>query len=97
MPGKSTEKPFTAIGQRIIAIREALGLNQSEFALRADLKKSQVSNWESGLHRPSLDACIAIRETYGLSIDFIIFGNLDALPHKVAKLLESNPRVKDSK
>jgi len=34
-----------------------------------------------------------MRETYGLSIDFIIFGNLDALPHRIAKALESNPDV----
>lgn len=90
---ESDTRPYTEIGLRIKAGRKALGYNQTEFAKKAGFTKSQVSNWEGGLHRPSLDACIALRETYGLSIDFIIFGNLDALPHRIAKALESNPDV----
>lgn len=90
-------RPYKEIGDRLKAGRKALGLSQTEFASRAGFSKSQVSNWEGGVHRPSLDACIGMRETYGLSIDFIIFGNLDALPHKIAKLLESNPDVNFSR
>lgn len=97
MPQENANHPYSDIGNRIKAGRQALGYSQTDFAKRAGLSKSQVSNWESGLHRPSLDACITLRETYGLSIDFIIFGNLDALPHKIAKLLESNPSVSFSK
>ncbi|MFT4962512.1 MAG: transcriptional regulator with XRE-family HTH domain [Paracoccaceae bacterium] len=94
---ESTERPYKEIGSRIHAARLALELSQTDFAKRAKFSKSQVSNWEGGAHRPSLDACITMRETYGLSIDFIIFGNLDALPHKIAKALESNPSVSFSK
>ena len=93
-PGET--RPYRDIANRLKQARYALGLNQTEFAATAGLKKSQVANWEGGLHRPSLDACIALRETYGLSIDFIIFGNLDALPHKIARALLSNPTVSDS-
>ena len=96
---KMTEaiKPYVEIGRRIKAARTALGHNQRVFAQKAGFSGSQVSNWESGLYRPSLDNCITLRETYGLSIDFIIFGNLDALPHRIAKLLEDNPEVNNSK
>jgi transcriptional regulator with XRE-family HTH domain len=93
----SNERPYQKIGLRIQAARHALELSQTDFAKRANFSKSQVSNWEGGAHRPSLDACISMRETYGLSIDFIIFGSLDALPHKIAKALESNPSVNFSK
>lgn len=96
MPTK-TIKPYIEIGNRIRAGREALGYNQKQFADRAGFNNSQVSNWESGLHRPSLDSCITLRETFGLSIDFIIFGILDALPHKIAKAVESNPLVRNSR
>lgn len=97
MSSDKTIRPFEDIGSRIRAGRQALGYSQTEFAQKAGFTKSQVSNWEGGLHRPSLDACIALRETYGLSIDFIVFGNLDALPYKIAKQLESNPAVSISK
>lgn len=95
MTGKSA-KPYADIGERIRAGRVALEYNQTDFAKAAGFSKSQVSNWESGLHRPSLDACISLRETFGLSIDFIVFGNLDALPHRIARALESKPLVKNS-
>lgn len=94
---EKTIKPYVEIGKRIKVGRIALGLNQKQFSDRANLSNSQVSNWESGLHRPSLDNCILLRETFGLSIDFIIFGNLDALPHKIARAIESNPDVSFSK
>ncbi|CUH68656.1 transcriptional repressor DicA [Thalassovita gelatinovora] len=97
MSAENSERPYTEIGHRLRAARKALGYNQTDFAKRAGFTKGQVSNWEGGAHRPSLDACIAMRETYGLSIDFIIFGNMDALPHKIAKLLESSPSVNLSK
>ena len=97
MATESPNRPYAEIGNRLRAGRKALGYSQTDFAKNAGFTKSQVSNWEGGLHRPSLDACITLRETYGLSIDFIIFGNLDALPHKIAKVLESNPAVSFSR
>jgi transcriptional regulator with XRE-family HTH domain len=86
-------RPYKDIGERIKAARMVLNYSQKDFAVKAGLTPPLVSNWEKGLHRPSLDNCIVLRETYGLSIDFIVFGSLDALPYKLAKALESNPLV----
>lgn len=90
MSQETPDRPYTDIGQRLRAGRKALNLTQTEFAKKGGFTKSQVSNWEGGAHRPSLDACIAMREKFGLSIDYVVFGNLDALPHRIARLLDTS-------
>lgn len=73
-------KPYRDIGERPLWRRELTGLDQEEFAQRAGLKRSQYSNWESGSHRLSLNGALAIRQTWGLSLDFLFEGIADALP-----------------
>lgn len=88
--------PHHEIAARLIAAQDALGLSAKEMAERAGLTKSQMSNWQSGQVRISLEGAIALRETHGLSLDFIFFGNLDALPYKLARALQSSPLVSNS-
>lgn len=93
---KLEQRPFGDIARRLRDARTVLELDQTAFAGRAGLKNQTYSNWESGNFRISIDGALALRETYGLSLDFIYCGNLDALPHKIAKALASSPRVKNS-
>lgn len=89
----SPDAPYAEIAHRLRAAQSALGLSAKEFAERAGQSKSQMSNWQSGQVRISLDGALALREVYGLSMDFIYFGNLDALPYRIAKELSSSPAV----
>lgn len=77
---EKTEKPFNDIGQRIRWHRDLMGMEQKEYAERAGLKRAQLSNWESGGYRVSIDGARALRKTYGLSLDFLYEGIADALP-----------------
>ena len=43
-------------GGRIRALRKARGLTQGELAARIDMKKSIVSDWESGKREPKMEA-----------------------------------------
>lgn len=87
------DTPFADIAARLHAAQAALGLSQKEFAERAGISEQQMSNYKSGVYRISLDSAIKLRETWGLSMDFIYFGILDALPHRIAKELTSSPDV----
>lgn len=87
---------FEEQAERLRLAQSALGLTAKEFAERAGLSKTQMSNWQSGQIRISLDGAIALRETYGLSIDFILFGNMDALPNKLATAIRSISLVRNS-
>lgn len=73
-------KAYQDIANRLKWHRDLLELNQEEYALRAGLKRNQLSNWEAGSNRIGLDGARALRKTYGLSLDFIYEGDPDTLP-----------------
>lgn len=74
------EKPFGEIAMRLRWHRELLGLTQKEYAEKIGQKRATLNNWESGDYRLSLDGALALRKTYGLSLDFMYEGIDDALP-----------------
>lgn len=77
---KLDEKPFGEIAARIRWHRELEGLTQKEYAEKIGQKRATINNWESGDYRLSLDGALALRKTYGLSLDFMYEGMADALP-----------------
>lgn len=82
----NAEHPFSEIGERIRWHRRDFeDLSQDAYALKAGLKRPQLANWETGQFRLSLDGALALRETYGLSLDFIYIGNSDALPATIRR------------
>lgn len=89
--------PYGDIAARIRWHRALQGLNQAEYASMAGLKRPQVSNWELGQQRVSIDGAMALRRTYGLSLDFIYEGIEDALPMTLRKALLDNPVDKSAK
>lgn len=91
-------KPFQDIAERIRWHREQVEkVNQADYGKRAGLKRSQVSNWETGDSRVSIDGALSLRETYGLSLDFIYEGIDDALPMTLRAAWRDRPRVSHSK
>lgn len=87
-------KPFADVAARVRWHRSLEGLDQKEYAERAGLKRSQLSNWESGAQCVSVDGARKLRRTYGLSMDFIFEGIDDALPMTLRAALRDNPLVK---
>lgn len=87
MSAAEIESP-KAIGQRLKSARLALGYREKKvYAERAGLTAQTYGPWELGEREITREGAKALRRTYGLSLDFIYFGNTDALPHKLAKLL----------
>lgn len=92
-----SDKPFGAIASRIIWHRRLEGLEQKDYAEKAGLTRSQLSNWETGTSRVSIDGAIKLRHTYGLSLDFIYEGIADTLPMTLRSAWMDRPEVKASK
>lgn len=90
-------KPFGDIAERLRWHRSLLEKDQAEYAEQAGLKRSQLSNWESGNSRISIDGARALRQTYGLSLDFIYEGIADALPMTLRSAWIDRPSVSASK
>lgn len=66
-------------------------MTQSEYAAKAGLKRAQLNNWESGDFQVGLAGARALWNTYGLSLDFIYEGSLDALDMSLRKAMLDNP------
>jgi transcriptional regulator with XRE-family HTH domain len=63
------------IGKRLQLTRQALGVGQKEFAESVGISVSSYNHYEAGRHRPSLEAAIALRAKYGLTLDWIFCGD----------------------
>lgn len=76
-----------AVGLRLKAAREALGLNKREFAEGAGMSEQNYGPFENGKRDLSLAAAKQLRKIYHLPLDFMYFGNMADLPHRIAKEL----------
>lgn len=85
----STPQSLEAIAHRLQQTRSALGLSQSEFADRAGIARNTYNQWEKAKGRPQLDGAIALCQTYGLTLDWIYFGDISGLPYATAQRLTS--------
>lgn len=92
-----SSKPFVDIAARLRWHRALVDLNQDAYAERINCKRSQLSNWEAGTARISLDAALALRKRYGLSLDFIYEGIADALPMTLRNAFFDSPAVSASR
>ncbi|WP_339113281.1 helix-turn-helix transcriptional regulator [Thioclava sp. GXIMD2076] len=73
-----------AIGARLRRVREILGLSQAEFAEKAGMTKQTLNGFETGRRELTRNAAKSLRKTYGLSFEFMYFGNKADLPHRIA-------------
>ncbi len=85
------EKPYSDQANRILWHRKLLGLSQLEYATKAGLKRPALNNYESGDFQIGLAAARSLRAAYGLSLDFIYEGVVDALPMNLRNALTDKP------
>jgi transcriptional regulator with XRE-family HTH domain len=89
------DRPFREIGNRLKAFRLTTGLSQKEFAEAAGIRDTTYNQYERGLSQPKVENARALRETYGLSLDWIYEGDTKAMPHHV--ILKLNQQKKELK
>ncbi|MCV6576292.1 MAG: helix-turn-helix domain-containing protein [Cohaesibacter sp.] len=89
MKQKEITGRYADIALRLRAARAYFDMSQKEFAEAADVQQKSYNQWESGDFRASIQGAIKLRERYGISLDFIYVGNMDALPTKMSNALTS--------
>lgn len=87
-------RPYADIAERLLWHRSLLGLSQAEYAEKLGVKRSAYSLWEAGSHRLSLNGALALRQRFGLSLDFMYAGIDDALPMTLRNAWLDRPSVK---
>lgn len=79
-----------SVTERILKKREELNLSQTDLAKRAGLKPPAISQYESGLRRPSYEALIKLSNALDVTIDYLISGKevkSDNIKDKTIKIL----------
>jgi DNA-binding XRE family transcriptional regulator len=76
-----------AIAARLRRAREILDLDQKTFAEKAGILPQTYGPFETAKRDLTLEAAKKIRKTHGLTLEFMYFGNISDLPHRIATKL----------
>ena len=64
-------------GQQIKDLRKKKGLTQEQFALKLNVTRQGVSNWENDKNLPDLELLILMSSVFSISLDHLILGGTD--------------------
>jgi transcriptional regulator with XRE-family HTH domain len=72
------------IAARLRHTRQALGVNQRQFAKRINLRPNRYNQYESGARALTIDAAQKICNEYGITLDWLFRADRSMLPHRLA-------------
>ena len=78
------------IAKRITKARQALGLNQKELAIKAQITESTLSRFERGTREPRTDALSRLSKVLEVSPNYLIFGLKDDSNFNNESLIEES-------
>ncbi len=64
------------LGPRIAVLRRNAGMSQAELARHLRISPSTMGMYEQGRREPSLETLAAMAELFGVSIDFLVTGQM---------------------
>lgn len=95
--GESASVPSTprvtkeklAIGERILKLREAVGLTQEQLAERADVRAQAIWRYEHGWNKPGAETVLKLADALGTTTRFIMLGTSAATPDLVDEAIDT--------
>lgn len=60
------------IGERILRIRKAKGITQSELADKLGCKRQKIADWEREKASPSINDLIPLSKVFNVSADYLL-------------------------
>lgn len=88
MTGVPDSEAQKAMGMRLRAIREALGLTQEDMAAHMGVVITALSAWESGRNRIDIVKLARSAARWGFTTDWVARGDLSGLPRAIADRVE---------
>lgn len=79
------------VANRLAALREKLGLDQVDFAKALGIEKNTYNAYERGKRPLSIETAKKIRRRYGVSIDWLLFGDIGQPNHQFLLTIEPQP------
>lgn len=90
MPGMRQDKD---IARRLTAVREHFNLNQAEFAAKLNIAKNTLNGFERGSRPLTLETARRIRNRFGVSLDWLLFGDIGQPRQDLAEQLGPDPET----
>ncbi len=84
---------LTTLGSRLRYARKARNLTQDQVAAEFDIKRNNVSTWESGETRPSVDRFPALARLYGVTEAWLLDGVGEPPPQSPRASVTPLPKV----
>ncbi len=81
--------PYKDIGNRLVVMRDVLGIKQAELCKAIKVAQNRMSQYESGERRITLPVAIKLADTYGITLDWIYRGEASGLPHHLHRKIHS--------
>jgi transcriptional regulator with XRE-family HTH domain len=82
------------VGRRLIAFRESRGMNQVQFALELNIAKNTLNGYETGERPLPAEKAKRIRERFGVSLDWLLYGDIGQPGYEIAVKLGPKPSIK---
>lgn len=83
------------VSNRLAALREKLGLDQVAFAKTLGIEKNTYNAYERGKRPLTIETAKKIRRRYGISVDWLLFGDIGQPNHQfllsIEPVVESPP------
>lgn len=82
------------VGRRLIAFRETRGMNQVQFADELSIAKNTLNGYETGERPLPAEKAKRIRERFGVSLDWLLYGDIGQPGYEIAVKLGPKPSIK---
>jgi len=79
--------------ERLIQIRESLGINKAEAARRLKMSAMGYGRYESGEREPSFQTVSFIADTFGTTTDFLYGNTEDSSNRTIIISADENPEI----
>ena len=83
------------IARRLIAVREHFQRNQTDFAEDLNVAKNTLNGYEKAKRPLTIETARRIRDRYGISVDWLLFGDVGQPSHDLVIKLGPKPKLKE--
>lgn len=81
-----------AVGARLALFRASQGYGLRPFARHMEVDHTKLNHWEKGTHYPDISFIAALHRRYGLTSDWVYFGEQPGMPQGLLDALRAVER-----
>ena len=76
------------VAERLRELREDYELTRIEMAKRLGVNKSTITRYESGMMYPTIEMLVKIRETFGVTVDWLVGADTNGIDKYIPAIEE---------